>query len=39
MVAVLKKWADEVSEEGRAGFVNLLPDVVGYSVGTRGGRA
>ena len=37
MVAILEKRADKVREEGRAGSVNLFPDVVGYGVGTRGG--
>ena len=37
MVAILEEWADEVCEEGRAGFVNLFPDIIGYGVRTRGG--
>ena len=37
MVAILEQRADKVCEEGRAGFVHLFPDVVGYSVRPRAG--
>ena len=36
MMPILEKRADEISEEVRAGFVNLLPDVVGYGIGAGG---
>ena len=39
MVAIMEKRADEVGEEVRARFVNLLPDVIGYAIGARGGGA
>ena len=38
-MAVLEEGADKASEEGWAGFVNPLPDVVGYCVGAGGVRA
>ena len=38
-MAILEKRAEEVCEEGRAGSVDLLPDVVGYGVKARGSRA
>ena len=39
MVAILEQRADEVIEEGRAGPMDLFPDVVAYVVRTRGGGA
>ena len=39
MVAILEERADKTGEEGRAGLVYLLPDVVGYGVRTGGGGA
>ena len=36
-MTILKEWADEVGEKGRAGLVDSLPGVLGYSVGAKGG--
>ena len=38
-MAILEEWANEAGEEGRAGLVYILPDVIGYGVRTGGGRA
>lgn len=38
-MTILEEWTHEVGGEGRGRFVNFLPDIVGYSVGSRGAGA